>query len=113
MHEFYVTQQIIAIACEEAGKQQAKTIDKIHLVVGELTGIIDESVRFYFPLLAENTIAAQADLIIKTVPAKLYCPVCAKHFNKTFDYACPNCSRKGVLTEQGREFYIESIEVDV
>lgn len=113
MHEFYVTQQVISIACEEANKQHAKSIDKITVVVGELTGIIDESVQFYFPLLAENTLAAKAELTIKTIPAKLSCPVCEKDFVKTFDYACPDCGRKGTLTEQGREFYIESIEVDV
>lgn len=47
MHELSITQAILDLALEEARKANAEKIVKIDLVVGELTGIEPEYVRFY------------------------------------------------------------------
>ncbi|MEZ0536912.1 hydrogenase maturation nickel metallochaperone HypA [Caldicellulosiruptoraceae bacterium PP1] len=113
MHEYYVTQQMIEIATDEAKKANAKKINKISVVVGELTGIIDESLKFYFDLLVKGTILEGSELEIINKKAKLRCQQCNLLFERTNTFLCPKCNSKSKLTEHGKEFYIESIEVDV
>jgi hydrogenase nickel incorporation protein HypA/HybF len=42
MHELSITQSILSIALEQAEAAQANRITKINLVIGELSGIVDE-----------------------------------------------------------------------
>lgn len=113
MHEYAITQNIIDLAVEEAKKNDAKIIKNITLVIGELTSIIDESVQMYFDLLAEETIAKDAKLIFKNIKAQLRCNKCYKTFERQkSSFNCPYCEGLGRLTDIGKEFYIESIEVE-
>ena len=54
MHELGVTQNILQIALEHAQKAGAKKIHRIHLVIGGLSGVIDESVQFYFDFVSQG-----------------------------------------------------------
>jgi len=112
MHEFYVTQQIVNIVKEQVEEEKVKKITKVKVVVGELTGIIDESLKFYFDLMVQDTILSQAELVIINKKASLFCPNCNKTFERNADFKCPNCGSLGKLTDEGKEFYVESIEVE-
>lgn len=113
MHEYSVTQNIINLAVEEAQKNGAQKIKFITLVVGELSSVIDESVQMYFDILSEDTIAQGAQLTFRKVKAQLECKGCGKTFErKSNSFDCPHCGGLGKLTEVGKEFYIESIEVE-
>lgn len=48
MHEYFVTQQLVKIAEDELKNIHFKKVTRIKVVVGELSGIIDESLKFYF-----------------------------------------------------------------
>ena len=113
MHELPVTQNIFDIVNEEALKNGAKKVKEIKLVVGEFTGIIDESVQMYFDMLSKNTIQEGAKLIFKRIKAQFLCTKCNKHFEiSNGNYDCSVCKKRGVSTDIGKEFYIESIEVE-
>ncbi len=116
MHEYGITQKIINEVCEYLNTISENHLNKvisIKLVVGELVGIIDESVNMYFDILAEQTPCKGAQLIFEKKPALLHCIKCNKLFKrdpKSFD--CPICGEGLKLTDHGKEFYIESIEVE-
>ncbi|MCX7709781.1 MAG: hydrogenase maturation nickel metallochaperone HypA [Clostridia bacterium] len=113
MHEYAVTKNMLAVALEEAEKAGAKKIIEIRLVIGDLSTIIDESVQMYFDFLTEETIADGAKLVFKRVPAVFQCKACSIEFNKPAKgFDCPQCGAMGAPTGVGREFYIESIEVE-
>lgn len=112
MHEYYVTQQLIKIAEDELKDVKFKKVLSISVVVGELSGIIDESLKFYFDILTKDTILQGATLNIVPQKAMFYCPKCEDFFERTSDFLCPRCKSMGKLTQYGKEFYIESIEVD-
>ncbi|WAM30943.1 hydrogenase maturation nickel metallochaperone HypA [Caldicellulosiruptor naganoensis] len=112
MHEYYVTQQLIKIAEDELKEIKPKKVLSIKVVVGELSGIIDESLKFYFDILTKGTILEGSKLEIVQKKALLFCNSCQSLFERTKDFLCPKCKSLGKLTEYGREFYIESIEVD-
>jgi hydrogenase nickel incorporation protein HypA/HybF len=113
MHEYAVTKSIVDIAVKEAQKAGASRVNAISLVIGELSTVIDDSVRLYFGLIAEGTIASGADLRFRRVKAQFYCRHCRSNFEKpAHGFECPECGGLGIPTETGKEFYVESIEVE-
>ena len=110
MHELAITQNIVDIALKSAPESQVKGIT---IVLGELSGIVEDSVRFCFDVVAADTAAKGAFLTFHKVPALLRCTKCAFEFKlDDGDWACPQCGNLGGEVMQGRECYIESIEVE-
>ncbi len=113
MHELSITQNILSIALEQAKAVQASKITKINLTIGELSGIVDECVKFYFELLSKDTIAAEASLSFDRPPTKLRCRNCSTTFSPdNLNWVCPNCREQQIEIISGRECYVNSIEVN-
>ncbi len=114
MHELAVTQRILEIALEHAARAQAKRIVAIHLIIGDLSSIVDDSVQFYFDFLSSDTIAKGAQLIFTRLPARYRCRACGHEFSPEhgFEWQCPACGQMGVEILQGQEFCVDSIEVE-
>ena len=112
MHELSITQRILAIALEKASEAEASHISRINLVIGDLTGIVEEFVRFYFDFASRETIAADASLSFYHPPTQLRCRTCEAVFSpEKSEWACPSCREQSVEIVSGRECYVESIEV--
>ncbi len=60
MHEFAITQSMLELVLEQAKEAGTKKVEKINLIIGEMSGYVEESVRFYFDFLSKGTIAAWA-----------------------------------------------------
>lgn len=114
MHEMGVTQSILDIVIRTANQHNATKVEKIYLVIGELSSYIDESVQFIFNFLSKGTCAEKAQLIIKNIPANASCGSCGNSFKqkKPLQHECPSCGSCMLTVTGGDEFYIESIEVD-
>jgi hydrogenase nickel incorporation protein HypA/HybF len=113
LHEYGVTESIINIVNETAKDNNAKSVKSITLVIGELSSIIDDSVQMYFDALSKGSLCEGAKLIFKRVTAKLECRNCKNVFERVKgNFNCPKCGQLGKLTDIGKEFYIESIEVE-
>ena len=113
MHELSITQSILSIVLEKAEEAQASKVSKINLVTGELSGIVDECVLFYFDILSKDTAAAGAVLSFRHPPTWLTCRNCGTVFSPVNgDWSCPDCHEPKGDISSGRELYIESIEVD-
>ncbi len=113
MHEYALTKSMIKLVLEEAGNAQAGKVTEIRLVVGELSSVIPECIEMYFELLADGTMLQGARLIFTYIDAELKCGPCGRLFlKKQSGIECPDCGGLGTFTEKGREFYVESIEVE-
>ena len=113
MHEQSIVESLLALALDSAEKAEAKRILRIHLVVGELSGVVEDAANFYFSFLSKDTIAAQASLCFKNVPAQLRCRNCDTIFvPERRDFHCPGCTEGQVDIVSGRELYMDSIEVE-
>lgn len=109
MHELPVTQEILDIALRHAGERR---ITAITLVIGELSGFIDDSIQFYFNVLAQGTGAEGAVLHFKRVPVRFRCRQCGTEFAAALHaWHCPHCQAMGGEVIAGKEFFVESIEV--
>lgn len=113
MHELAITQSVLDIALEHAQDHEAKRITRINLVIGDMSGIVDDCVQFYFDFLSKDTIASDATLSFERVPTKARCRNCNTTFPiGGFDTSCPNCHGDGFEIVAGHEFYVESIEIE-
>jgi len=113
MHELSITQNIIDIATEHATHAGAQRITTINLVIGELTGLVDDSIQFYFDMLSPGTLAAGANLLIQRIPIRVRCRSCNQEFEPSeVNWACPHCAAIGGDVLHGREFRVESIEIE-
>ena len=113
MHELSVTQSIFDIVLNEANKAKAEKVIKVNLVIGKMTGIVDDCVQFYFELLSKDTIAEEATLCFKKVSVEAYCRDCGKVFTaQELDWSCPNCHSINIEIKTGNELYVDSIEVE-
>ena len=113
MHEYSITQSILSIALEKANEAKASKITKINLIIGELSGIVNESVQFYFDFLSKDTLAAEASLAFERTQVRLRCRNCAINFSPdNLEWVCPNCQEPTIEIISGRECYVQSIEVE-
>ncbi|AFK85705.1 MULTISPECIES: hydrogenase maturation nickel metallochaperone HypA [Thermoanaerobacterium] len=113
MHELSITESIVNMVSDEAKKRNVNKVTKINIVLGELTGFEEESIRFYFEVLSEGTPLYGAKLDFKKVKAEFKCRSCGMIYNRgNFTFKCPYCGSSGVLIEKGKELYIDSIDVE-
>ena len=113
MHELAITQNMFDLIIEQAEKAEAKKIGEINLVIGELTGVVGDCVRFYFNFISKGTLAEEATLTFITIPPKAQCQECKEIFKlKEFEWTCPHCRSKNLKIIAGKELFIESIEVE-
>ena len=113
MHELAITQSMLDLVLEQAEKAKAKEVEKINLVIGEMCGIVGESVQFYFDFLSQGTIAERATLSFRMVPTEARCGNCGKQFElQEFDWSCLHCGGNSLEIIAGKELFVESIEVE-
>lgn len=113
MHEHHVVEGIVKQILEKAKTSRAQKITKVILVMGELCGFDEGSVRIYFENFAHGTQLEGAELIINSQPAQLKCNTCDMVFNrKKGSFDCPHCGNLGVAAQGGKDFYIDSIEIE-
>jgi len=113
MHELSITQSMVDLVLDEARKAEAARVKKISLVIGEMSGIVDDCVQFYFELISKDTIASEATLSFKKVPVEAHCRNCGEVFTpEEFDWSCPRCHNTSIEIKTGNELYVESIEVE-
>jgi hydrogenase nickel incorporation protein HypA/HybF len=113
MHELSITQSLVDLALDEGKKAGVKKIRTINLVIGEMSGVVDASVNFYFSFLSKGTAAEGATLKFNRIPMMARCRDCNAEFRMgEFDWSCPSCKRSSLDIIAGDELRIESIEVE-
>jgi len=114
MHELAVTQSILDIALRHAERAKAQRILAINLVIGELTGFVDDSIQFYFDFLSRDTLAQGARLVFERIPPRARCHTCRTEYIPPDSrlWTCPECDALGGEVIAGREFSVASIEIE-
>jgi hydrogenase nickel incorporation protein HypA/HybF len=113
MHELSVTESLLKIALEHAGEANAKRVTDLNIVIGDLASMVDDSIQFYWEIIAQGTIAEQARLNFRRVPAELQCQDCFERYHPTDrELACPKCNGVNTRIIAGEEFALESIDVE-
>ena len=113
MHELSITENILEIALRHAESNNATRITNLHLVIGQMASIVDDSVQFYWDIIAKDTIAAGARLEFKRIPAEFLCQNCSqRYYPSDDDFSCPNCNCLEVKLVSGDQFFLEAIDIE-
>ncbi len=114
VHEMAVTQSILGIVLRHAKQAGAGRILTIHLVIGDLTGFVDDSIQFYFDFLSRGTLAEGAHLHFERIAPRVRCYTCGIEYAPPDGrlWACPACGALGGEVVAGREFSVASIEIE-
>lgn len=117
MHEMALVGNIVDIVVEHAQVAQAKEVISVKLRVGELRDIVDDIMEKCFRYVARGSVAENARLAIEKVPLVICCNECNTtihmqlHTAQTSQTICTKCGKSNFKIIQGKEFYIEDIEI--
>jgi len=113
MHELPITENILEIVIKHANNAGAHKINSINIVIGKLASIVDDSVQFYWDIISKGTIAEGANLKFIRIPLKFLCQDCKIEFSPDdYELSCCKCKSTNLKLLSGREFYVDSIEID-
>jgi hydrogenase nickel incorporation protein HypA/HybF len=114
MHELSVMSYLLETVQAEAAERGARKILAVNLVMGDRASVVDDSLLFYFDLLAPGTLAEGAQLNVRRTAMRFCCERCQADYSpRGADFACPSCGTVGRVTDDGSELLIESIELDL
>ncbi len=116
-----MTTQIVENVLLEAEKHNAKKVTEVHLVIGKLTFLGTEQVRFSYNVLVEGTIMEGSTLHIEEKNGAVRCSSCGYEGDFMYEdnptyhvpiptLRCPKC-RGPLKTVGGRECTIKSIKL--
>ena len=114
MHEMSIVQALIEqVGAEVEQSGHRGRVVALEVVVGRLSGVHADSLRFGFELLSPGTVVAGAELRITEPEASLRCQACGV-LQPLFEFAlcCPSCDSDRVTIEGGQELLLQSIELE-
>jgi hydrogenase nickel incorporation protein HypA/HybF len=112
MHELGIAQNILEIVRQSVSKDQEPSIKWIRIRVGDLSGVVPDSLDFCFSALISETDMRQAGLAIERVPTKSRCKSCGHPFEiEDMVFVCPACKSTNVELITGKELQVVEIEL--
>ena len=109
MHELAITQSVVEAVVERVGERR---VTRVRLSIGRLSGVVVDSVRFCFDLVAEGTSLEGAELEVDEPTGHCRCVDCAAEFDVDDPIVlCPRCGSADVDVQSGRDLRIVSVEV--
>lgn len=110
MHELSIAGAIVTIAIDAAG---GRPVRKVEVKVGYLRQVVVSSLVFSFELVARDTLAEGAELVIEPVPARVRCGDChGETVIERFPLCCGGCGSLAVAVVAGEELEVEWVELD-
>ncbi len=114
MHEVSICESILDIVREQAAAHNASRVRSVRLTIGEMAGVVEDSMRFAFEVVTKGTLAEGSELIIDSVPLMALCASCGKTFPVVgYAFSCSHCDSPEIKVVSGRELQIEDIDLEV
>ncbi|MBK7585898.1 MAG: hydrogenase maturation nickel metallochaperone HypA [Myxococcales bacterium] len=112
MHEYSIVSALIRQVELEAANHRANRVGRVHLGIGELSGVDPELLALAFETFRAQTVCADAELSIRAVPALWRCPNCTQDLVAGSRLQCEGCGHPAEL-RQGDEIMLERLEMEV
>ncbi len=108
MHELGIAQSIVEMVGERAGEAR---VHRLTLVIGRLSGVIPDALRFCFDICTEGTVLEGAILEILEPAGRGRCPDCGREqeMKSLFDMCI--CGATGLDCIAGDEMRIKEMEM--
>jgi hydrogenase nickel incorporation protein HypA/HybF len=113
MHELSIANYLLETVTERAREAGARQVLAINLVIGARAGVVEDSLRFSFDLLASGTLAEGAQINTRCTPMRFYCAGCDGDYTPADgNFRCPRCLAVGQVVDDGSALLIENIEIE-
>lgn len=113
MHEMAIAQGVLDIVLKTAAENKATQVTGIKLLIGQMTQVEPECLKFGFAALSMGSIAEGAHVEIRIVPLVGLCNSCKQEFSiEKYCFLCPICNSASVTLISGRELAVEYLEVE-
>ncbi|PKP01395.1 MAG: hydrogenase maturation nickel metallochaperone HypA [Bacteroidetes bacterium HGW-Bacteroidetes-6] len=110
MHELSIASSIVEYAEEFAREHQANRISKIELEVGQLSGVVTDSLEFAMEEAIKGSVLEKAQVVIIEIIGQSICNQCQTEFaNSDWYTPCPQCNSMDSEIVAGKELQIKSI----
>lgn len=111
MHELSIAENMLDLIRSALGR--TLELQRVNVTIGPLSGINAEALRFCFEEVASSAGFGRPELAVTEVDAELECSDCGTVYTtRDFYSACPACGSMNRTVLGGREFTLDSVEVD-
>lgn len=114
MHEMSLMGEILHIIQKDAKAKDIKKIDRVELIVGEISNVMPDALIMAFEIYKEQNphfINKEATLIIQSEEAHAECILCGKSYRPDQKIAlCPDCKMPSGKVTSGETFQVLTYE---
>jgi len=113
MHEVSIAQSLVEAVLREVESRGALKVVSVKTVVGGLTHIEPENLKFWYEEFVKATPLEGSRLVVDKRPVTVSCRQCQREFQVVgTSFVCPHCNVADVRVTSGDELILESIEVE-
>lgn len=112
MHEVSIAVNILEIVEAELIKNNGHKVNRLHLEVGAISGVVVESLQFALDASRPDGVIKETDIVIDEIAAIVKCRSCGHKFEADDYYVvCPKCQDMQLDFLSGRDLKIKSISI--
>ena len=112
MHELSIAQGIVDIIRQYVPEDQTPDVRLIKVRVGQMAGVVPDSLDFCFGAIVNGTPLGEARLDIEETPLRSLCNGCGVEFAvEGAAFLCPGCGSAEVQVVSGTELQVVEIEL--
>ena len=108
MHELSITRSVVAICAEQS---KGARVQRVTLVIGQLSGVMADAVRFCFDICAQGTPVEGARLEIIEPPGRARCRSCGGEIELRMLAGRCGCGSANLQMLSGDELTVREMEV--
>lgn len=113
MHELSLAHNVLEIVQQYVPPEDAHTVKTVRMKIGELSGVVVESLEFCFEAITTGTSLHGARLDVEQIPLRSECRQCATLFRvEQNNFRCPSCGSSNLTIVSGRELQVTEIELN-
>ena len=112
MHEASLVEELLSQVGRIVADQGGGRVTRVGVIVGALSGVEPDLVRFAFDRLAPEAGLPDAELAIEHRPVEIECSACHAHAQlDRFIFRCPHCGSSAVELRDGDQFILQQIVI--
>lgn len=113
MHELSIAANIVDYAEDFAREHKASVVSRIEIEVGQLSGVITESLEFAMEEAVKGSVLEKARVVLTETPGRSRCNQCRTEFDNPDWYTpCPHCQSMDSEIIGGKELLIRSVVIE-
>lgn len=115
MHEISLVQNLFEQLKILAKENRATKVSNVTMEIGPMSGVVIDSFRFGFDILAkEDTLFHEAELVVKVPPVNYTCTDCGhiETTDKMKPDGCPKCNELLLVPDGGDDLLLLQVEME-